>query len=145
MWFIWHKTVAVNKWRAKIAPASISKIIIFLILVNRSHTSFGIVSKPGGFGGKPPTPCMNFAGSGPAITTLSVGLKPCSEKKILNGMRRWAKFGTSWEVLSFGLFGLNAMTKFSTTNNGIKRKSNTRFERRLSTSHGGLEAGFGKY
>ena len=25
MWSIWHKAVAVNKWRAKIAPASISK------------------------------------------------------------------------------------------------------------------------
>ena len=25
MWFIWHKAVATNEWRALIAPASISK------------------------------------------------------------------------------------------------------------------------
>ena len=61
---------------------------VFLILVNRSNTSFGIVSKLGGLGDGPPTLCMNFAGSGPAITTILIGLKPYSEKKFLNGMGR---------------------------------------------------------
>ena len=79
---IWHKAVAVNEWRARIAPASISKQCIFCI----SNTSesvkhkFEIVFKLGGLGGGPPTLCTNFAGSGPAITTLSIGLKLCSEK-----------------------------------------------------------------
>ena len=94
--------------------------LVYLILVSRSSTSFGIVSKLGGFGVGPPTSCMNFVGSGLAITTPSVGLKLYSEKEFLSGMGRWSKFGTSWEVLPFALLGLNVTTKFSTTNNGMK-------------------------
>ena len=134
MWSIWHMWPSTNGGRRLHQHLFLNNVfIVFLILVNRSNTSFGIVSKLWGFGGGPHTLCMKFAGPGPAIATLSIGLKPYSRKESLNGMGKWAKFGTSWDELSFGLFGLHAMIKFSTTNNGMKRKLNTWFGRRLFT------------
>ena len=41
MWSIWHKAVAVNEWRARIAPASISKQCIFCL----PHTSESVKHK----------------------------------------------------------------------------------------------------
>ena len=44
-----------------------------------------------------------------------------------------SKFGTSLEASLFGPFGLNAMTRFLTMNNDMKRMSSTTF--RTSSSY----------
>jgi hypothetical protein len=70
---------------------------------------------------------MNFVALEWVITIASIGSKHCLEKGSRRSLSKNSKFGTFYVALRFGLFGLNAMTKCSTTNNGMNLRSNIRF------------------
>ena len=46
LWSIWHKAVAVNEWRARIAPASISKQCIFCLPNTTESVQPGLIFAP---------------------------------------------------------------------------------------------------
>ena len=122
IWSIWHKAVAVNEWRARIAPASISKQCVFCL----PNTSESVKHKF--------WDCIQARRAWRWATYIMqelcgvrTGNYDCFNwKQALFGERipkkygPKLKFGTFLEALLFGPFGLNAMTRCSTTNNGMK-------------------------
>ena len=82
-WLIWHKTVAVNEWRAQVVPVSISKqceclpVSASLTLASQSNTKFGTASKLGGHGDGLPSLCMNFVELELATMIASIGNNRC--------------------------------------------------------------------
>lgn len=65
MWFILHKVVAINEWRAQIKlpwfPSISNVSYVFQILVGWLNTSSKIVFKPEEHSSGPPALCMIFA------------------------------------------------------------------------------------
>ena len=112
--------------------SQINAFFVFPILMSRSNINYGIASKLGGLGGGPPTLCMNFVGWDRATMIVSIGSKLSLGKCYSRNMALRSKFGTSLEASLFGSFGLNAITRFLTINNGMKHVSNTTFATSLS-------------
>jgi hypothetical protein len=108
-------------------PSQSNAFFAFLTLASRSSINFGIVFKLGGHGGGLLISCMNFVGFARATTIASIGNNLSLGKGSPRSMAMRPKFGTSLEALPFGRFGLNAMTKCLTMNNGMKRGLNTAF------------------
>ena len=91
------------------------------IQVNPLNTSFRIAFKLGGLDVGQHLSCINHVEFVRAIMIFLIGNKPSLGKKILRNTVRKSKFGTILEVLPFGPFGWNVMTKCSITNNDMKR------------------------
>jgi hypothetical protein len=122
IWSIWHKAVAVNEWRARIAPASISKQCIFCL----PNTSESVKHKF--------WDCIQAHRTWKWATYIMHELcgvrtghldsfnwsKQFLGKGSLISFVRWSKFGTSFVGLLFGPFGWSGMTRCSTKNNGMK-------------------------
>lgn len=120
-------------------PSPSNAYFAYPIRANKLNISSGMVLKLGGHGGGPRLLCMNFVGG--AIMIASVGNKSSSRNGSLKSMAKRLKFGTSLEVLPFGPFKLNAMTKSSTMNNGMKLGSNIAFGINSHVCQNGLGTG----
>ena len=66
--------------------------------------------------------CMNYVGLELVMTIVSIGSKSCLGKGFLRIMVKISNFGTSSWELRFGPFGLSAIPKCSTMNNGMRLK-----------------------
>lgn len=108
--------VAVNEWRARIAPATISKQCEFCLRtrVSQSSINYGTAFKLRGFGGGQRSSCRNFVELGPATRIVLTGNKSCSEKGFHVNMAQKLRFGTFLEASHFGPSRSNGMTKCST-------------------------------
>lgn len=129
VWSIWHKAVDVNEWRARIAPASISKqcVFAFLIPVSQSSTNFGIVFKQEEGKDGPRVLCINFVGLDLVTMIVSIGNKFCSRKWSPRNMVKWLNFGNFLRALHFEPSRLHKVTKCSIKHNGTNLRSSTTF------------------
>jgi hypothetical protein len=134
IWSIWHKAVAINEWRARIAPTSISKQCIFC-LPNTSelvkHKFWDCIQAQRAW--RWATFIMH------ELCGVRIGnYDNFHWKQALFGERIRKKFCKQiiiWHLfaaLRYGPSGLSGMTKSSTKSNGMNPRSNTSFGVNLS-------------
>ena len=114
-------------------PLSLSSVFFASqTLASRLSINSGTASKQEGHGDGPCSLCMNSAGLEQAIMTASIGNKFYLGKGFPKSMVKKLKCGTFLEVLRFGPYGSNTMTKFSIMNNSMNLRSSKIFGTSLS-------------
>ena len=130
MWSIWHKAVAINEWKVCIVSAFISKQCVFCLPNMSESTKHKFWD------------CIQARRAWRRATFIMpehCGVRidnydSFNWKQAIFGERIPKKYGRkikSWHLLRgtscFGTFGLNAMSKCPTTNNGMSIRVSTGF------------------